>query len=239
MTPITLNFAFAPVLFSVALLIAAPAHADEDNPPSVTVTGTGAASATPDTADVRVGATVYADTATKALAAAATRAEGLLKAARAQGIAEKDIQTSGVSLRPRLTRRDQNRPGEKPGIAGYLAQLNYTLIIRDLEKMGTILDRVIAAGGNEMGAIRLFVFEPGALTDEARRGAMKDANHAAALFAGEAGLRLGPVIRIEDSTASRGPVRMMSARAEGVPMPTGEVSYQVRVRVTYALKAKN
>ncbi|MBC8337471.1 MAG: SIMPL domain-containing protein [Alphaproteobacteria bacterium] len=242
MTRIAAKFAIIPtVLLTAVLLVAGPARADVGKIPSVTVTGSGAATATPDTADVRVGATVFADTATKALADAGTRAEGLLKAARSQGIADRDIQTSGVSLRPRMTpgnRNRQNQPGQKPGIAGYVARLDYTLIIRDLEKLGTILDRLVAAGGNEMGAIRMFVSETGALTDAARQNAMKDAEHAAAILAGEAGLRLGPVLRIEESTASPGPVRMMSARAEGVPMPTGEISYRMRVQVTYALETK-
>ncbi|NQV82447.1 MAG: SIMPL domain-containing protein [Rhodospirillales bacterium] len=233
------NFIRTALLAFAILLVAVPAQANEDKAPSVTVTGTGAATATPNAADVSVGATVTADTATKALADAATRAEGLLKAAQSQGIAERDIQTSGISLRPRLNRRDQNRPNQKPGISGYLAQLNYTLIIRNLEKLGTILDRLVAAGGNEMGGIRLFVTETDALTDEARRKAMTDARHAASLLAEEAGLRLGPVLRIEDSAASPGPMRMMSSRAEGVPMPTGEVSYRAQVRVTYALETKN
>ncbi len=230
---------FAALLAAAILLGVGPSLADEDKIPSVTVTGNGTASATPDTADVRVGATVIAATATKALADAGARAEGLLKAARDQGVADKDIQTSGISLRPQLNRQDQNRSGQKPGIAGYRAQLNYTLIVRDLGKLGMILDRLVAAGANEMGGIRLFVSETSALTDEARRKAMKDAEHAASILAGEAGLRLGTVLRIEDSTASPGPMWIMSARAEGVPMPRGKISYRMRVRVTYALEAKN
>ena len=94
----------------VALLLAVPAAACADDAPSITVMGMGTASGTPDTAEVSAGVVTQASTAAQAMSQNSAAMEQVLRAIRAQGVADRDVQTTNVSIVPVRAQSSASRP---------------------------------------------------------------------------------------------------------------------------------
>ena len=144
-----------------------------DLPRTITVVGEGTVALQPDVAQAQIGVDVAGDTAKQASAEAAKIMEAVLAALKAQGIATKDIQTSNYSIyadRPAdpLT----GRPGEQ---VTYRVNNGVSVTIRDLAKIGAVLDAVIDAGANNIYGVTFSVSDPDKVMAEARRKAVEDA----------------------------------------------------------------
>ena len=153
------------------LLLALPAFA-ADPPPAVVVTGTGEVSVKPDTAQVQVGVTTQAQTASQALKANNEAMDVLLKAPTSRGIAEKDVQTSNFHVSPQY--RHQN-PGQAPELAGYQATNQVSVRVRNLKDLGPLLDDLVTKGANQVHGVSFTVADPRKVLDEARGKAVQDA----------------------------------------------------------------
>ncbi|NQU61453.1 MAG: SIMPL domain-containing protein [Rhodospirillales bacterium] len=226
------------IFFTLSAMLGATETWAETKAPAITVTGTGAVAGAPDRAEIRAGVTAERPGADAAMKAASALSENILGAARKHGIAAKDIQTKGISLDPVYDRQNRNQPPAPPRITGYRARLDHKLASADIAGLGKLLDGLTTAGANQIGGIRLYVDDTRAFTDQARRKAMQDARRAAGVLASEAGLALGQVLSISEG-AGNGPVPLMMERAlTSAAIAPGEVTYNVRVRVTFALKKK-
>jgi uncharacterized protein len=202
---------------------------------TISVTGTGSVSADPDTAHINTGVVVEADTAKDALARNTTVMTRLIDGLKALGIAAKDIQTSSVNVEPRYT---QAKDGKSATISGYRVANQVRLVVRDVKRLGEVLDGAIGLGANQMGGISFEVANPEALLDEARKQAVASARRRAELYAAAAGVQLGEVLRIAED-AGEGPRPMPMARASmagPVPIEPGTRTLAVEVHVTYALR---
>jgi uncharacterized protein YggE len=226
---------------AIALLTGAPAFAqDRDRAHIVAVWGEGTARAVPDTADVSAGVVSEADTAAAALRANSAAMEKVMQTVQSFGIASGDVQTQGVNVSPVMSRPANSRADAPPQITGYRASNTVSIRVRDMAKLGTVLDTLVGAGANEMHGVRLTVGKPEALLDEARGKAMADAKRKAGLLAQAAGAKLGPVTSISEESAAV-PQPRMYARAEmaavaAVPVSAGEVELKATLRVVYALE---
>ena len=206
-------------------------------PPSITVVGSGTAAARPDTAEVSAGVVTQAATAAQALAQNNAAMEKVIKAATAAGIAEKDIQTTNVSVVPQ--RRQGRQEPQPPDIIGYEVSNQVRIKVRDLTVLGRLLDALVGQGANALGGISFSVGEPAPVLDQARTNAMADARRKAEVYARAAGATLGPLLSIREGAA---PVprfggempRMMAASP--VPVAPGEQEFQASITVTYALR---
>ena len=221
----------------VALFLAAPAVARADEAsPSVTVTGTGTASGTPDTAEVSAGVVTQAPTAAQAMSQNTAAMEQVLRAIRAQGVADRDVQTTNVSIVPVRAQSSPSRP--QPGaVTGYEVTNQVRVKVRNLTSLGRLIDTLVSQGANALGGIAFSIADPAALLDQARTKAIADARQKAQVYAVAAGAKLGRVLAIKD-TAS-GPPRPMAARmmaSAPVPIAAGEQELEVSVSVTYALE---
>jgi uncharacterized protein YggE len=220
------------VLPLLALLLAAPAAADS----TVTVPGSGSVSAPPDTASFTVGVTTEAPNAADAVRQNSAAVQHVLEALSAAGVPSKNVQTTGFSLGPVYADR---QPGQRPRLTGYRASNQVAVEVQGIERVGALLDRAVAAGANDVGGIAFSVGDPTALLDEARRRAAADARHRAELYAVAAGLKLGRLVRLEESGA-RGPSPLpRAARMEMAappPIAGGEVDLQIDVTATFALE---
>ena len=159
----------------------------------------------------------------------------VIDAMRASGVEPKDLQTSGLSLEPRYYRPDKPSATDRPRIIGYTAANEVTLRVRDLGKLGDLLDKV--TGANRIDGIGFIVSNQESLLDEARRKAVADAKDKADLYARAAGFTLGKVMSLtEESVPSPRPMvaRAMAASAP-VPVEAGEMTLSVRVRVVWSL----
>jgi uncharacterized protein YggE len=221
-------------LFAVAIAavaFAAPAARAADR--LVTVTGEATVAVAPDAAVIRIGVTSSAKTAREASDANAQQMTGVLAAIKDAGIADRDVQTSRLSLQPQY---DPNRAGAAR-LLGFQATNQLSVKIRDIDKLPSILDRAIGAGANEMSGIEFIVSEPSKLLDEARDEAVADARRKAERYAKAAGATLGAVASISEEGSSPPPRLMQAMRAGAAPLPIapGEQTLRVVIMVSYEL----
>jgi uncharacterized protein YggE len=195
----------------------------------VTVTGESSVSVPPDSALIRLGVSTRGKTAREANDANASQMTGVLTAVKAAGIAEKDIQTSRLSLQPQT-----EVTGGASRLVGFQATNQITVTIREIDKLSTLLDRAIAAGANEMSGVEFVVSDYSKLLDQARGEAIADARRKAEIYARAAGLKLGRAVSITEENASP-PRPMQAMRAAAVPIAPGEQKLQASVSVSYEL----
>src|SRR5262245_3095078 len=204
------------------------AHATEK---LVTVTGEATVAVAPDTAMIRIGVTSQEKTAREAGEANAKQMTAVLAAIKDAGIAERDIQTSRLSLQPQY---DPNKSGTAR-LTGFQATNQVTVRIRDIDKLPAVLDRAIAAGANEMSGIEFVVSEQSKLLDQARDDAIADARRKAELYAKAAGAKLGNVVSISEEGPAAQPRPMQAMRAGAAPIAPGEQTLRSIVTVSYEL----
>lgn len=226
------------VLLAVVFALASPAVAQEDGPGRITVSGEGMVAAAPDMALISLGVTAQARTAREALSDNNARMAAVLDQLRGAGIEDRDLQTSGLSLQPQWD-GGKSGLGQRARIVAYVVTNQVTARVRDLSKLGTILDLAVSDGANTFHNLVFSVAEDAALKDEARRAAVADARARAELFAESLGVSLGPILSFDEVDQGRGPVmmaRMESMAADAVPVAGGEVGITARVNIVYAIE---
>ena len=216
------------LIFAAAWLAPLPARAADK---LVTVSGEATIAVAPDTAVIRIGVTSAAKTAREASDANAKQMTGVLAAIKDAGIADRDVQTSRLSLQPQY---DPNKAGTAR-LLGFQVTNQVTVKIRDIDNLPAILDRAIGAGANEMSGIEFIVSEQSKLLDQARDDAIADARRKAELYAKAASVKVGQVMAIVEDGSSPPPRPMQAMRAAGVPVAPGEQTLRAAVTVTYAI----
>lgn len=205
----------------------------------LTVSGEGSATAQPDMASIMLGVSVQADTAAKAMSENATRQQSVIDKLKAEGIEARDIQTSGLNLSPV---QSYSQDGKPPVITGYMAQNMVSVRVRDLGKLGAVLDMLVEAGANEINGISFTREDASEAEDAARVAAIQAAHRKADIMAEAAGMKLGRLISLSDSMIDSGPRPMMmamgrDAKASSTPIEAGELAITANVTATYALIA--
>lgn len=235
---------FCAAAFGAAALLAGPSPlAAQDIAASarratLTVSGEGKASAAPDMATLSSAVVSEGKTAREALDANSAAVAQMIESIKAAGVEARDISTSGFSVQPRYA--PQKKEEDALHIAGYQVTNGVTLQVRDLGKLGDLLDRLVTSGANQIGGIAFDIAEPGRLEDAARAEAVKDARHQAGIIAEAAGVRLVRVVSIAGDGGVRPmPRMMMAARAEkmdSVPVEAGETQVRAGVTVVYEIE---
>ncbi len=208
-----------------------------DFPPAISVSGEASVSAPPDLAQIDAGVASDAKTAREAAEANNAAMAKVLQSLKTAGIADKDYQTSRLSLQPQYA---PNRPGQAT-VIGYRASNRVTIKVHDVSKVAGVIDALVGAGANDVGNIYFTVAEPSKLLDEAREKAVADARRKAEIYAKAAGVTLGQPLSIAEDGA---PAPVFRAKTFAAPMaaaPTpvaqGEETLSVTVNVTWAIKA--
>ena len=231
--------------FAAALMLAAPASLAQTVEPkrTITVQGEGTVSAKPDTASINAGVLAEAKTAREALSANTEKMTRVFDAIKSAGIKEEDIRTSGFSINAVYSHSPRKPDGshEDPKITGYRASNNVTVIIRDLDNVGGVLDELVTAGANNVNGVNFFIENPQSLMDDARRIAVEDALRRATILAGAAGANLGPVMTINESGGYRpAPMMMrsmaMDESAKAVPVAAGTQDITSNVNIVIELE---
>jgi uncharacterized protein YggE len=111
------------------------------------------------------------------------------------------------------------------------------LTVRNVGRLGDVLDQAIALGANQVNHIAFDVANDETLKDDARKLAMTNARRRAELYAKAAGAELGQVLRIfEQVIGHHAPVDGRVAMRASVPIEPGTRTLEVEVHVTYALR---
>jgi hypothetical protein len=226
----------AAAVLSIAVCNTRPGLAqDTDNTPrTVTVSATGKVVAEPDIAYISAGVIADAATAKEAISRNSATMSKLITGLKEAGIAAKDIQTATFSVEPRYA---QAKDGTPSSISGYRVTNLIRLSVREVKRLGELLDQAIALGANRIEQIAFDVANPERLLDEARRKAMDNARLRGELYAKAAGAQLGLALRITEGSIDHGPMPTGRAAAfKAVPIEAGSTSIEVDVTVVYALR---
>jgi uncharacterized protein YggE len=224
---------------ALALMAAGPLHAEEKAMDrTVTVSATGTVSAIPDEASISTGVTSEATTARDAMTKNNEEMTKVLSGLKNGGIEGKDIQTSNFNIEPIYVYPKER--GEPPTVTGYRVTNTVSIRIRDLDKIGAVLDQLVSAGANQMSGIAFNVSKAETLKDEARKQAMANALRRAKLLAAAAGAEVGDVMQISEEVGEISPRPVVfskrSMAAEAAPIERGEQELESRVTVTWRLR---
>jgi len=230
----------------VSCLIAGEVAVASDEPvPRITVTGEGNVDIPPDMAVLVLSVNREAPTAREALTANSAAMSKVLEAMTALGIDKRDLQTANFDIQPRYTypvRPDGS--SEAPRLVGYNVRNSLSVRVRDISRVGEVLDTSVTLGVNEGGSILFTNDDPSAAITQARVKAMQAALAKARTLAEAAGVKTGKILEISEQDYSPRPmamarmemVAMDSAAGAAPPIAAGENSYKVTVNVSVALE---
>ncbi|MDP2206713.1 MAG: SIMPL domain-containing protein [Alphaproteobacteria bacterium] len=195
------------------LLPALPANAQEPRPlpqPAqvLEITVQESVAAAPELAHIGAGVMTTSKTAAEAMQENAKRMTAVYDTLRKAGIAEKDMQTAGISLNAQYD-YSSSRGGEQPRLVGYQASNNVNIIVRDLAALGKTLDAVVASGANQINGPSFDVKDRETHLDKARASAVANAKARAEIYAKAAGLKLRKIVSITEQPQHSGPIAPM------------------------------
>ena len=236
---------------AVGLLVAAIASpvfaprtalaADDTKPEhTISVSGTGRVVISPDIADLRLGVSVTKPTVKAARAAAAEQMTKVIAALKKLGIADADLQTSGLSLQPVYDYRNNANP---PKLVGYTLSNGVSVTVRDLDKIGDAIDDGLAAGATTLDGVTFRVDDPAKAQEQARKQAMAQAKAIADTLSSGAGVSITGVASISESSGPMPyPIYYDGARAGALaaedaatPVNVGTNEVIVTVSVVYLI----
>ncbi len=237
----------APLLLSLSLALGASMTANAQTVPAVAasdatllnISAQAEAKRVPDVATLSAGVVTQAVDGNTAMRENAVQMDKVMAAIKAAGIAERDIQTSGINLSPQYRYADN----EAPRITGYQANNTVSLKVRDITKLGKVLDSLAAQGANQINGPSFEIDQPEPVYDEARLAALKKAQARAETYAKSLGLRVRRIVSIsEGNQGGFRPMPMMamaagrSAKAEmDTAVSPGESSVSVSLDVVFEL----
>lgn len=200
------------------------------------INATGEVTRVPDIAVITAGVVTRSPSATGAIQDAAERMQKVLAALRHAGVADRDIQTSNVSLNPEY-RYPEN---QSPQLVGYTASNQLTIRFRDIKSSGKILDALVSEGANQINGPSLTIDKPEAALEEARANAVQIGRARADLYARSLGLRVVRIVSVSESggyAVPPPPVPMMArAQMANTSIEPGEQKLQVNLAMTFELQ---
>jgi uncharacterized protein len=212
-----------------------PAGANEH---TISVSGTGRVVISPDLADIRLGVSIDAPTVQEARDKAAAAMNAVIASLKQLHIADRDIQTTTLSLSPVY---DYPRDGEKPRLTGYNLTNAVVVTIRDLDLVGDAIDGALAAGGTTLDGVSFRVSDQAAAERQARQAAMAEAKAKAQTLASAAGVTISGVASISETSAPvpypiyYGGARDLAPAEVATPVQPGTNEVTVTVSVVYLI----
>lgn len=225
------------------LATTALASGEENKTGTISVTGVGIINAAPDMATINLTVLREAETAKSALSDNNSAMNDILYAMKEFGIEDKDLQTSNFSIHPRYIYPNNNNQIKSPRIVAYRVSNSLAIRIRDLARVGEILDKSVTLGVNEGGNISFGNSDPKPLQMQARAEAMKSAIEKANVLTQAAGIEIGSIRQISEQSFTPSPqpmlrgqvAKMAMAESDAVPIASGENTYRITVNVTFEL----
>ena len=224
----------------IAAMVFTPAAVQAEAPhPQIAVVGQGVVSVAPNMAHVTVGVTHQADTAADALSMMNNGLQAVLDRLDGAGIDSKHMQTSQLRLNQTYENYENTR---RP--SGYEASSDLNVQVHDLPKLGEILDALVRDGANELRGLNFDLSDRSPHVQAARRAAVADALAKADLYAQAAGVGLGDLLLISETSDASGGYRpeMQNARFESdmavssVPVEAGELKITATINMVWSIE---
>lgn len=197
-------------LFIFTLLLLSSVVLAEQGPRTITVTGTGSSKIAPDRASVQMSIVAKSPSLNGAQKAAAAVTAKVLEMTGKLGIDRDAIDTTGSTVRPDYR---WNREREEQELLGYVAEREMNVELRDLDKLGALIEGAVELGVNQVSPPQLDSSKRRDVYREALDAAAKDAQANAARLAQSLGARVGDVLTITTMSESPPPMPMMRASA--------------------------
>jgi len=202
---------------------------------TITVVGVGIGSATPNQAQLYLGVQATRPNVRDAVSVAASDMTHLLTAIHNQGVQDKDIQTTGVSVSQQTNCCPQT-------VNGYNASTQITVAVHNVSNATPLIEAAVDAVGNDLQiqGINLSVADQGAMLKAARAAAMNDAKMKAQDWAQLSGHHVGGLVGVSEIVSTTGGFACDQCGGKGgagVPIQPGVSSVTVTVAVTFELAA--
>jgi hypothetical protein len=210
---------------------------------TIRVEGTGEVKVAPDEAFIDVAVETLAPTAKVAAEENARKMDKVIAALVQAGIPRKEIETRNYSVFPEF--QPQTRPDETPKLRGYRVSNLVEVHVRELARVGALLDTALGAGANRVDSVRFGLSKPETVQGDALRNAVERARQSAQVLASALGVRLGPVLDASTVTQPQHPIPMAAqfemARAGGAadtmtPIQPQEQTVTATVTLIFAIE---
>jgi uncharacterized protein YggE len=203
----------------------------------VIVIGESSVSVPPDYARIMSGVTTRAGTLKEAIDMNSKLMDAIIAALLNSGIAQNDVQTSQFSAQPVFAPQE---PRAEPKLSGFSVSNQVIVIIRQIRRVGEILDHMVTAGATDIGNIAFLLSDPSKALDRAREAAVSDARRKAELYARASGISLGRITWITEDLRYAPPnlteaLLAPAARMASVPIAGGDDTLQVRITVGFEI----
>jgi len=227
-------------LLAVPMLAAVPAAAEvqvSSTGPIVELTVNESVEAEPDIVTVGAGVTTQAPTAVEAMRTNATSMQSVVDRIKALGVAERDIQTTGINLGAQY---DYDQSARRQVFRGYQASNRVSVKLRDIQRTGEVLDALVAAGATDLNGPDWSIDDDTSARAQARRQAMETARAQALEYARAAGYSDIRLLEVSETIAQQPPMPYLRAeRAQAAdastPVQPGMVQAGVTIRVSYEM----
>ncbi|MDR3709223.1 MAG: SIMPL domain-containing protein [Capsulimonadaceae bacterium] len=206
---------------------------------AITVTGTGELKVKPDIAYATIQLVTLDRVQTTAVANNATKTQGVIEVLRRSQIADRDIETQWYTVEPSYDYRTT-----PAALVGYQASNTIKVTLRDVSKAGLILDKAVAAGATSVSGISFDMSDRSKNEGLALIEAIRNARAKADLVAGAAGVHVGRLLSVDESTPARPQPILFAARsadaapggATPTPIQTQELTVSASVVISYAIE---
>lgn len=229
---------------AAAMALPAAAHAQQvdirSSGPVIELSVFESVDAEPDLVTIGAGVTTDARTAVEAMRLNSVEMRKVIDRIKALGIAERDIQTTGINLNARY---DYNRTTQRNVFVGYQASNRVSVKLREVDRTGNVLDALVAAGATDLNGPSFSIEDDTTAKDEARASAVKRAQMRAEAYAalyGYSGVRVlavSEVIQGRSPMPFEGQLRAVQTQAadESAPVQPGLVSTGINVTIKYEM----
>jgi len=227
------------LLAAFALSACGPAAVSQSAPRAMNVSGTGEVFLTPDIAYITIGVHTEKPSASDAMKENNAQSSRVIDALKRMGVDEKDIRTVNFSIYPSQSYGPDGSPLELK----YAVDNSVYVTVRDLAKLGELLDSVVSSGANTVNSIQFDVADNKDALKQARAAAVESAKTQAQELADAAGIKLGDIIGISFSDSTPIPFYNSFGKGGGgalsadiVPIQPGQLIVTANVNITYEIK---
>ena len=225
------------LIMITALIVGVSGRANAETLRTISMNGTASVSVKPDIIRITAGVMVQETEAADAFRIMSEQLNEVADVLSREGIVPADIQTSDLTLGERYGRNPQDLNGDNI-VVGYTASSALTVVVRDLDRAGDIVEILVTRGANQIRGFAFDISDSSAALEDARLGAIRDAIAKTALYTDAAQVKAGGILSIVETSGHVNRPQPMSGMADmrSVPIAGGSLSVTASVQIVTALE---